>query len=211
VSQDDKEPSRETDDDRRTFLKIAVTASLVLAAGGVAAVAKSIANPELASGGAPPPTRFPRIKVASVSSLVANKPLAFAYPLVDTNNFLVKLGAKADLGVGPDGDIVAFSSICQHLGCPYSYIAQGTAPACNASYVADRPTGYCCCHGSVFDFTKGGQVVSGPSPRPLPQVILEVDSVGDVYATGMTLPTIFGHSTGSNDVTADLQGGNLVG
>lgn len=211
MSQDGKQPTKETDEDRRTLLKIAVTASLVLAAGGVAAVAKSIANPELASGGTPPPTRFPRVRVASVSSLVVNKPQTFAYPLVDTNNFLVKLGTKADLGVGPEGDIVAFSSICQHLGCPYSFQAEGTSPACNSSYKADRPIGYCCCHGSVFDFTKGAQVLSGPSPRPLPQVILEVDSVGDIYATGMTLPTIFGHNTGSNDVTADLQGGSLVG
>jgi arsenite oxidase small subunit len=211
VSQDEKQPSKETDEDRRTLLKIAVTASLVLAAGGVAAVAKSITNPELASGGAPPPTKFPRVRVASVSSLLVSKPQTFAYPLVDTYNILVKLGTKADLGVGPDGDIVAFSSICQHLGCPYSFEAEGDSPDCNHTYKADRPIGYCCCHGSVFDFTKGAQVIAGPSPRPLPQVILEVDSSGDIYATGMTLPTIFGHNTGSNDLTADLQGGSLVG
>ncbi len=53
-------------------------------------------------------------------------------------------------------------------------------------------------------------MVGGPSLRPEPQVILEVDSNGDIYATGMKPPSIFGHNTGSNDVTADLQGGTVV-
>jgi hypothetical protein len=35
-------------------------------------------------------------------------------------------------------------------------------------------------------------------------------STGDLYAKGMTPPSIFGHATGSNDVIRDLQGGTLV-
>jgi hypothetical protein len=43
-------------------------------------------------------------------------------------------------------------------------------------------------------------------------VILELDSsTGDIYATGMTPPTIYGYDTGSNDVLADLRGGTLSG
>jgi Rieske Fe-S protein len=71
--------------------------------------------------------------------------------------------------------------------------------------------GYCCCHGSVFDLTNAARVIGGPSPRPQPQVQLELDTTGAIYAVGMGAPTIFGHDTGSTDVTADLQGGNLVG
>jgi hypothetical protein len=56
----------------------------------------------------------------------------------------------------------------------------------------------------------GASVLSGPSPRPQPQVALEVDDSGNIFATGMGPPTIFGHNTGSNDVSADLQGGNPV-
>jgi hypothetical protein len=56
----------------------------------------------------------------------------------------------------------------------------------------------------------GASVLSGPSPRPQPQVTLEVDDSGNIFATGMGTPTIFGHNTGSNDVSADLQGGNPV-
>jgi Rieske Fe-S protein len=76
--------------------------------------------------------------------------------------------------------------------------------------VASGPVGYCCCHGSVYDLANAGKVIGGPAPRPLPMVVLDVDSSGDIYAVGMTPPTIFGHNTGSNDVSADLQGGNLV-
>jgi hypothetical protein len=58
---------------------------------------------------------------------------------------------------------------------------------------------------------KGAKVIGGPSLRPQPQVILEFESsTGDIYATGMMPPTIFGHNTGSNDVLYDLQGGTLV-
>ena len=43
-------------------------------------------------------------------------------------------------------------------------------------------------------------MIGGPAPRPLPQVILSFDSsTGNIYATGMTAPTIFGYDTGSND------------
>lgn len=205
-------PKESVDEGRRTFLKLAATASAILAAGGVAAIAKSITNPapsSPSSGGSP--GSFPRVKIANLSNLEVDKPLIFNYPLDNEPNYLVKLGQKADGGVGPGGDVVAFSQICQHLGCSYGFQAKDTSPSCNSSYVADRPVGYCCCHGSVFDFLHGAQVIAGPSPRPQPRVILEVDSSGDIYATGMTPPSIFGHNTGSSDVSSDLQGGNRVG
>ena len=40
-----------------------------------------------------------------------NQPITFNYPLDDEPNIMVKLGQKAEGGVGPDGDIVAFSQI----------------------------------------------------------------------------------------------------
>ena len=196
---------------RRNFLKYATAVSALLALGGVAAVSKSITNPGPSTGVTPGPQGFPRVKVAQISDLTVGEPVNFNYPLDNEPNILVKLGAKADGGVGPDGDIVAFSSICQHLGCIYGFQNTGTSPSCNPSYQADRPVGYCCCHGTVYDLSHGASVVSGPSPRPQPQVKLEVDEAGAIFATGMSPPTIFGHQTGSNDVSADLQGGNPVG
>ena len=153
---------------------------------------------------------FPRLFLAKVGDLVVSTPVEFNYPLEETPNILVKLGVKAVGGVGTDGDIVAFSQVCQHLGCIYAFVPQSASPACDDSYSAAKPTGYCCCHGTTYDLTNAGKVTGGPAPRPVPQVQLEVDSSGNIYAVGMGPPTIFGHSTGSNNVLQDLQGGTLV-
>jgi len=200
----------QSDKPRRSFLKLAISISTLLLVGGIAAIAKSITNPAPSLNQLTGPVTFPRVKVAQLSDLQLNQPLLFNYPLDNEPNILVKLGQKAEAGVGPENDIVAFSALCQHLGCVYSFQATGTSPKCNSSYHADSPVGYCCCHGSIFDFMHHAQVVSGPSPRPQPQVILETDSSGNIYAVGMTPPTIFGHNTGSSDVSSDLQGGTPV-
>ena len=212
--QAEEDSSVRTGSPRRHFLKFAMAFSTLLAVGGIAAILKSITNtapPITATTGTSGPRQFPRVKVAQLNDLIIGQPIAFNYPLDNEPNILVKLGTKAHGGVGPDGDIVAFSSICQHLGCIYGFQAPGSSPACNPSYKADRPVGYCCCHGSVYDFVNNANVISGPSPRPQPQVLLEVDTSGNIFATGMGPPTIFGHDTGSNDVSGDLQGGTPVG
>jgi len=151
------------------------------------------------------------VKVANASDLAGGQTVTFNYPLDNTPNLVAKLGQKAAGGVGPDGDIVAFSQVCQHLGCIWGYVPTSGSPKCDSSYKAASPVGFCCCHGSVYDLTAAAAVIDGPSPRPQPQVILEYDSsTGDIYATGMGPPTIFGHNTGSENVLDDLQGGNVV-
>ena len=205
-------PDSPADEGKRTFLKIAVVASGLLAAGAAGSVARSLISPSPPTGSAGAPATFPKVKVAILSDLIAGTPVIFNYPLDNEPNVLIKLGQKATNGIGPDGDIVAFSLICQHLGCIWGFLPTGTSPPCNAQYQATEPVGYCCCHGSVFDLTGAARVIGGPSPRPQPQVQLEVDASGAIYAVGMGPPTIFGHgSAGSADVSADLQGGNLVG
>ncbi len=153
---------------------------------------------------------FPQLDIANISSLVVSQPISFNYPLEETPNILVKLGVKAEGGVGPDGDIVAYSVVCQHLGCIFGFVAKGDAPACESDYTAAGPIGYCCCHGSVYDFLNGAKVTDGPAPRAVPQVTLSIDDSGEIWAVGMGPPTIFGHNTGSNDVLDDLQGGTVV-
>lgn len=154
---------------------------------------------------------WPKTKVANVSSLQVNTPVSFNYPLTTTPNLLVKLGQKVPNGVGPDGDIVAFSSVCQHLGCIYGFLAPGSSPSCNSSFKASGPVGYCCCHAGVYDFANGAKVLSGPPPNPVPGVVLEFDdTTGDIYATAMTAPVIFGKGPpGSTNIDDDKLGGNL--
>jgi arsenite oxidase small subunit len=221
-SNSDKDQSN---DSRRNILKIGLGLSVLLAMGGVGAVAKTLISPgaqptsastqTVTSGSSalPPPASpgFPVILVANVNSVQVDNPIPFNYPLQETPNLLVKLGQKAPGGVGPDGDIVAFSEVCQHLGCIWGFLATGSSPSCNSSYKAAGPVGYCCCHGSQYDLADAAKVIGGPAPRPVPQVILNFDSAtGNIYATGMGPPTIFGYDTGSNDVSNDLVGGTLV-
>jgi arsenite oxidase small subunit len=224
---------------RRRFIKFSLAVGLFLAVGGIASVARSLFSPPTAEPVPPSTTQtvtetvtvggsgatstssessastgsspFPRVKVANASDLSGGNTVTFNYPLDNTPNLLAKLGEKAAGGVGPDGDIVAFSVVCQHLGCIWGYVPTGGSPKCDSSYQALGPVGYCCCHGSVYDLVNGAKVIEGPSPRPEPQVTLEYDgSSGDIYAVGMGPPTIFGHNTGSDDVLNDLQGGTVV-
>lgn len=260
-----KDPSPDSapgagDGARRHFLKIGLTAAVVLVVAGIAAVAGSLispANPPQAQEVVPPTppqtttltetetvtvasgssqsesetstsssssssstsesssstasSGFPMYLVANISDVSEDTPIYFNYPLDNTPSILVKIGIKGAGGVGPDGDIVAFSQVCQHLGCDVGYVPSGGSPACNSGYKAAGPEAYCCCHGSVYDLTAAAKVVSGPAPSPLPQVMLQYDaSSGDIYAVGMGPPTIFGHHTGSDDVSYDLQGGTPV-
>jgi arsenite oxidase small subunit len=223
---DNKSSDNESDESRRNLLKIGLALGALLVVGGVGAVAKSLINPgaqltqttAVASSSTsqtslPPPATpgFPVILVAKLSDLTVGTPINFNYPLEETSNALIKLGQKVPGGVGPDGDIVAFSVICQHLGCIWAFVGSGSSPSCNSSYKASGPVGYCCCHGSVYDLANAAKVIAGPAPRPVPQVILNFDSsTGNIYATGITPPTIFGYNTGSNDVSNDLKGGTLV-
>jgi nitrate reductase gamma subunit len=187
---------------RRTFIKFSITGAVALTLGGAAVTLMYITARTAA-----PSTTFPKVKIANLSDLKVGQPVYFNYPLQDEPNILVKLGEKADDGTGPDGDIVAFSQICQHLGCSIAYQAPDTSPTCNTSYKALGPVGYCCCHGSIYDFIHKAKVEAGPAPRPVPQVTLELDtSSGDIYAVGMGPPAIYGHNTGSSDASSDLEG-----
>jgi arsenite oxidase small subunit len=211
--QPDETPDESLQVNRRKFLKAAIAVSIALLLGGVGAVWKATNKPAVpfTTGTTPPPTTgFPKVLVANVSNLQVNKPVLFNYPLDNEPNILVKLGQAASGGVGPQGDIVAFSQICQHLGCYTSFLPVGSSPACNSSIKASVPEAYCCCHGGTYDFLHGGNVIAGPPPQAVPQVMLSYDtSTGNIYAIGMSPPSIFGHF-GSNYTNADLSGGNLV-
>jgi len=74
-------------------------------------------------------------------------------------------------GIGPNKDIVAYSMLCTHKGCPLNYLA-------------DRQMLVCPCHWSSFDPAKGGRLVIGQASQSLPSVQLDVAD-GMVRATGV--------------------------
>ncbi|MFQ5691815.1 MAG: arsenate reductase (azurin) small subunit, partial [Nitrospinota bacterium] len=94
---------------------------------------------------------------------------------------LVKLGVPAAGGVGPQKDVVAFSTICTHMGGPL----QGTYKK------AHKILGACPFHLSTFDLTHHGMVAAGQATESLPQVRLEVRG-DDIYATGV-MGLIYGY------------------
>ena len=118
---------------------------------------------------------YPELMVAKTADLVEGEPVDFQYPLEAQFNFLVKLGVAATGGAGRAGDIVAFSYLCSHMGCPL-----------NGLYNPEhKMLGPCPCHYSRFDLSKGGILILGQATQTLAQILLEVRGE-DIYATGVT-------------------------
>lgn len=102
-------------------------------------------------------------------------------------------------GVGPNRSIIAYSIICQHLGCIFPQLrfyppGQPTRFRTNPPEIGQKGgVLHCSCHGSVYDPYRGAAVLLDPALHPLPTILLEWDSSTDyLYAVGVAGPTIFG-------------------
>ena len=137
---------------RRDFLRL-----LVVVSGGLAvSTGAVVAGVFRRQGHGDTPTK----RIAS--SLGPGESVGFSYPGTDDPAIAVGLA---------DGTLVAYSSVCTHLGCAVLW---------------ERETGRlaCPCHEGLFDARSGG-VLAGPPPRPLPRIRLEQRGDG-IYATGRT-------------------------
>lgn len=165
--------------DRRTFLKLSGLGSGVVFSGGAVLVGSVGRRP----GGALAQAEkvilaypeYPDVEIANLSELVDGEPVFFDYPQPDQRNILVKLGRPADEGIGPDGDVVAFSAFCAHMGVPLDTVY-------NHEYGILGP---CPAHFSTFDLARSGMLVMGKSTQPLPQVVLSANDTGAITATGL--------------------------
>jgi arsenite oxidase small subunit len=157
--------SRLVDLGRRQFLR---GGALATAGAATAALLPGDAKAK------PSPARveYPSKGLANISQLKPNTPLEISYPDQDSPGVLVKLGTRISGGVGPDGDIVAFSTLCPHKGFPLAYSA------------ADK-TLNCPGHYSRFDCEKGGQQIIGQATQNLPQFTLRVTADGTIMAEGV--------------------------
>ncbi|BFT65084.1 arsenate reductase (azurin) small subunit [Pseudomonas moorei] len=158
---------------RRTFLK---------AGGGVAASA-AFGVPDLTQAATPTPVVEGRVNlpyqmkaITTAQKLLVNTPVSFFYPDAASPCALIKMGAPVPGGVGPERDIVAYSTLCTHMGCP-------------VAYDAGQKVFKCPCHFSIFDPEHAGQMVSGQATENLPSVVLEYnpkdDSVRAVAVEGL--------------------------
>ncbi len=152
---------------RRQFLSGGATAAAAaFAAGAVPAVAD--ATPSLAR------VNYPSQRVGNVKDLKVDRPVEISYPDKDSPGVLLKLGRRVEGGVGRDGDIVAFSTLCPHQGFPLAYVAADKSLNCPGHY-------------SRFDCEKGGQEIFGHATQNLPQFSLCVFSAGVLQAVAVVV------------------------
>jgi len=145
---------------RREFLKVS---------GGVAAgVSVLPTSAEAAPGPDAGSTVLPyKAKaVGKAAGLGVNQPVSFTFPDASSPCALVRTGSPVAGGVGPGRDIVAFSTMCTHMGCPVSY-----DPA--------QKVFKCPCHFSMFDAERGGQMICGQATENLPRIVLKYNAADD--------------------------------
>ena len=132
---------RKVDMGRRWFLSGAG-----IAAAGAAA---STVVPHRAEAATPlARVEYPSNRLANISNLKSDEPFAVTYPDANAPGVLLKLGSKVPGGVGPDGDVVGFTTVCPHKGFPLSYNPSDKTMNCPGHY-------------SRFDCENGGQQIWG--------------------------------------------------
>ena len=211
--------SHEVDETRRNLLKLAAVAGVLgVGVGGAVGGALQYVQPPVVGIASYPRTQLIDLdgspltvaKVQAEYNVGTDELYLFDYPLRNEPNFLLNLyplngqppsGSNAGAenvpgGIGDHGSIVAYSAICQHLGCPapaISYYPPGQCPG--KTFGALSFYVHCSCHGSTYDVTNGAANLTGPAVLPLPQVVLEADASGNIFATGMTAnsPPVNGH------------------
>ena len=155
------------DVNRRRFLS---RGGAALAAGAV--VASGVPTEVQAASVPAARVNYPSNRLANVSDLKPDQPFDVTYPDGDAPGVLLKLGTRVEGGVGPDGDIVGFTTVCPHKGYPLNYKAADKSLNCPGHY-------------SRFDCEKGGQQIWGHATENLPQYALRIDDKGDIYAEGI--------------------------
>lgn len=92
----------------------------------------------------------------ATTSVVAAKAAALA----PNSGLIFKFGSKPAIVIRtPEGDIRAFTAVCTHLEC-------------TVQFKTDISLIWCACHNGLYDL--GGNVVSGPPPRPLEQFVVNL-------------------------------------
>lgn len=156
---------------RRNFIK----ASGVLAAGAGIAVSAPGGMAE-AQESAPINVALPYPEVdlsVESESLAVGAPQSFNYPDADSPCMMFKMGQPVPGGVGPDGDIVAYSIMCTHQGCPLNWDPETSTLKCP-------------CHFSMFDAELSGKLIMGSATVDLPQIELSYnEDDGSITAVGV--------------------------
>ena len=170
---EEAEVKEDTQFSRRTFLKFFMGVSAVLTVVPFAPMIQYFFTKKEETGSAVQ-------KIANINDIPPGSTHVFFYPGEEDKNrsFLVHLTDEEVAMAEAEGKaeyitdgFVAYNTICTHLQCP--------------TELPEHESVICPCHGAAFS-KFDGSVVSGPPPRALPIVTLELDqSSGDIFATGM--------------------------
>jgi arsenite oxidase small subunit len=144
-----------------------------VAGAAVAAGAEPAAVAAMAAG-------YPKVKIADLKKLKVNRPISFDYPLKGQTNMLLDMGHAVPGGVGRKKSVVAYSTLCQHMGCPVAY-NRGLR-----EFV-------CPCHQTRYDPERLASIIQGVATRALPRVLLQVKG-GAVWAVGVD-GLVYGYRT----------------
>lgn len=144
----------------------------LLRGGGAAAAAGAVV---LAS--ALPANAAAKVPVVALADLKPGVPVEFDYP-EGAPALLVDLGERVEGGIGPDGSILAVSTLRQHMGCPVNWDPASRELVCH-------------CHGSRYDLRRGGMAVEGAATRGLPRIALAIEN-GRIVATGVADGLVYG-------------------
>ena len=161
---------------RRDFFKM----SGGLAAGaGVAATGLAPATAEAAPINTSTNLPYPAKAIGKLGGMKINEPVTFTYPDEASPCQAIRMGEAVPGGVGPNQDIVAYSVLCTHQGCPTSYDSKDRCFKCP-------------CHFSIFDAEKRGQMVCGQAPTDLPRIVLEYNAKNDTVTAVAVDGLIYG-------------------
>ena len=146
---------------RRQFFKISggVAAGAGLATGALPNTALAAPAPDAGLTQLP----YPRKALGTAASMKTGESVTFTYPDDSSPCTVVRMKGPVENGVGPGRDIVAYSTLCTHKGCPVAFDATSGCFKCP-------------CHFSTFDAEKAGQMICGQATENLPRVVLDYDA-----------------------------------
>ena len=104
---------------------------------------------------------YPPMRIEGAERVLPGSFLYFSYPTPKDAAVLVR---------AQDGEYVAYSRRCAHLGCSVDF---NNARRCLV----------CPCHQGAYD-ARTGFVLFGPPPRPLNPIVLEMRAGGQLWAVG---------------------------
>jgi len=150
-----------------------VTAGLAIAPKEVESQAPGPGQPLLA---------HPPRKIDGAERVMPGSFLYFNYPKQNDPAVLLRTA---------DGQYLAYSRKCAHLGCSVEFDQRRRCLSCP-------------CHRGVYD-SRTGYVIYGPPPRPLDQIIVQLRAGGEVWAVGKALG---GDQNAANNVRTNSGGSN---